>query len=487
MALADLPGEFVVLTRDELVTKYKRDYLLRNPAADVQSGQPDLDARQAVDLVLPFFYNAKLIADGMNEDAATGVRLDAVGNRYGIPRPAGGAAIGYVACGALAGGGTVQADDEIENPQTRKKYKAVTTTRVNNGGFVQIVAKSVGADTNVDAGTVLRWTSPRPGIFQNATVVDQGGGVGLTGGAEPAQDPSYVAAIQEARQNPAGGDNDAELVRVVTQTPGVAVEQVFVYPAFDGPGASGYTFTVLTSRLGQTRVPSQAQLQTAFEWMRAQFPGDGSYFPLVLQSQGVALAFSISWATGGWQDAVPWPAAYANGFNVFAGGDPLSFVLLGSSGPAPSVGNTLGFWDSGAGLFRKKTISAVTGTNPYNVTCTSALGASDTLYSPLVGQRAMPWSDNLNSVQAPVLSYMATLGSGECFTLLGSFAEGRRMKRFPIAPKSWPYAIGSRVTVGIADVDVVGDVGNLLGVGSTPTVAFPPNLLELSDLSFFPA
>jgi uncharacterized phage protein gp47/JayE len=68
-----------------------------------------------------------LIANGINEDEATGKRLDRVGARYGQPRPQAVGASGYVFVSAADGGGTIQEGDEIKNRQTGKRYEAAET------------------------------------------------------------------------------------------------------------------------------------------------------------------------------------------------------------------------------------------------------------------------------------------------------------------------------------------------------------------------
>lgn len=487
MALADLPDGFVTFNRDEIENRYKRDYALRNPEADVISGQPDLDAKLAADLVLPLYYDAKLIVEGMNEDEATGPRLDLVGERIGLPRGAARGASGYVAVQAAAGGGTIITGDEIENPQTRKKYEAAETRLRQDGEHIRIRAKSAGPETDVEAGTVLRWTSPRPGIGQNATVVEQSGGRGLTGGAEAQGDTRYQDAIHAQKQNPPAGDNDAEIVAVIAKTPDVSVEQVFTYPGIYGGGSSAFNFTTLAPRLGASRIPTEAQGTAALEWLRAQMPGDNSYFPLVQESEDLVLAFSVSWATGGWDDVTPWPAEYADGVEVVSATSATAFVLDGS-GADPVVGQTVGLWDPVLYKFQRKTFLTVTGTGPWTVTCDTANGASDTTYTPVAGQLVSPWSDNLQAVPAPVLTYMATLGPGEIFDEDEiPDEEGRRRIREPRAPKAWPYATTAKVTVDLATLAAVADVAPLAGVGVSPAASLPPKQLELADLAFFAA
>src|SRR4051812_22309504 len=125
MALDDLPGTIAVPTRDEIATKFRRDYGIVSPESDTSDGtQPDVLAKTVAITLLPVYSDAVLITGGINEDEATGKRLDRVGERYGVPRPQPVGASGYVSVSAADSGGTIQEGDEIKNRQTKKRYEA---------------------------------------------------------------------------------------------------------------------------------------------------------------------------------------------------------------------------------------------------------------------------------------------------------------------------------------------------------------------------
>lgn len=490
MALEDLPNRLLVPSRDELVEDHKRDYLLLNPEADVTSGQPDLDARLNADMLLPVYADARTITDGINEDAARGAQLDRVGARITLPRGKAKGAVGYVEVTASAGGGQVQANvHRLRNEKTRIRYVATETIHRDDGEHIRIRALDVGPNTDLDPGVVLQWTNPPPGIGQFATVVEQSGGRGLTGGALDETDDHYLERIREHKGNPPAGDNHAEFVKVVMEAPDVAIQRVFTYPAAYGPGSTAYTFTVLPPSLGASRVPTAAQLQSVNEWLVSQFPGDDSYFPLVPVSQALVLTFWISWKTGRWFDVSPWPEFETDVVTVTAATSPTVFELTADFGEAPLVGTTLGFWDAENAVFRRKTVLSFTGTNPYQITCDTTNAASDTSYTPLVGQLASPWSDNLDAAAAPVLEYLSGLGPGELYDpaeIADFLVEGRRRIRLPQAPKEWPYAIGQRVAADIADAPTVLDVEGISGLDDEAAPGIPPALLELTDMAFYP-
>jgi hypothetical protein len=491
LAIEDLPDGFVTFGRDDLVTKYKRDYALRNPDADVTSGQPDLDARLLADQLLPVYSDARLIVDGINEDAATGIRLDRVGARIGLPRRGANGSSGFVSVLAAAGGGTIQEFDELTNPSTKYRYEAAETKHCNNGEAIRVRALDVGPNTDVAPGVVLKWSAPRPGIGQHATVTEQSGGRGLSGGAAEESDARYLERIRAKKKNPAAGDNDAEIVAVLMETPGVPIEQVFTYPGFWGPGSHGYTFTVLPSRNGATRIPTYAQLLAAHAWLIAQMPGDGSYFPLDLLPQSLLVRLTIQWSTDspGWADVVPWPKTTDN-----VAGVPINVVtsatafVIGLSAVPPIIGQTIALYDKANLRFVRKRLLTVSGAapGPYTVTCDTTNGASDTTYTPVVGQKVSPWSDSMNAVLDPLFTYLRSLGPSEAFEFGPDAPEdGRRRHRVPRPPKFYPISTTARLLVGIADLNEVFDVNDIEGASATIAPAIPPKLLELSDLALY--
>src|SRR5688500_1453660 len=112
--LDELPGEILVPTRDQLIARWKRNHAIIVPEADTGPGtQPDVDARTAVDTVLPIFAYAKIAGDNAVLENARGVALDQWGEREGVGarRDAVGAS-GSGLVRASSGGGTIEAGDE---------------------------------------------------------------------------------------------------------------------------------------------------------------------------------------------------------------------------------------------------------------------------------------------------------------------------------------------------------------------------------------
>ena len=509
MALDDLPGTLAVPARDDIATQWRRDYGIVSPGSDTSDGSyPDAQAKTMAITLLPIYSDAVLIANGINEDAATFARLDRVGARYGVPRPQAVGASGYVTVSAAAGGGTIQLGDEIKNRQSGKRYQAAETKTLVNLGQIRIVGVDTGPSTNLNGGATLQWSLPRPGIGQTATVVPVATtaptGPGLTGGADVANDASYLAVIREARRNPANADNDAAIQAVVTSTPGLAIQQVFSYPCVFGPGTYAFAFllSVPTGTDPQARIPTAAQNAASLAWLTGQMPGDDSYFVLTVTKSAAPIAFRVKWdpSTLGWSDSAPWPAYQSFGQPAGTAGTVVFSAVLSSTAFSlstdngdytaavqPQVGQSIAIWDYNALLFRRKTIATISGTGPWVITTDPLNPTSDASYLPVAGERAMPWSDSLAGLVQPLLAYYNNMGPGEMFASFSS--DGRRQRRNPLPPKKYPQVVSTDVIVPVLAVQSVMSATlvegtNALTVGAPGINVF---LRTLDQICIFPA
>ena len=321
----------------------------------------------------------------------------------------------------------------------------------------------------------------------------------VIGGADVAQDAAYLAIIREARRNPANADNDAAIQQCVMSTPGLSVSAVYTYPCILGPGTHAFAF-LLSVPAGSDpalRVPNNAQITTALAWLTGQMPGDDSYFSLFISQDPKAFALRVAWdqAAPGWADAIQWPAYQTPGSGavvVTTQTSATSFILgtdnANYAGAAqPQAGQTIGFWNKSLLVFSQKRIYAVSGTGPWTITTDSTVG--DQAYSPIVGQRAFPWSDSLVDLIKPTLAYFNTMGPGEMFAPSTLPTDGRRLRRNPKPPKNSPQVIGTEAIVpflalpSVQSAAMLENVGTNLGVG---TPALNVHLITLDSISAFP-
>lgn len=508
MTIEQLPGEIVVPTRDTLIEQWKRSHRLRVPDADTGPGtQPDVDARVAADALMPVYAAAKMAGRNAVLEEARGAALEQWGEREGVGgrRDAVGAS-GYVTIAASTGGTTIVEGDELVDENTNLTFMAAETRLYLNGDAAPILGKDTGPATNLDAGTPLKWVSPRPGCGSVATVTAQSDGSGLTGGRERESDDEYLARIQNEKRTRAASGNDAEYQLAAEATPQVAVQKAFTYPAIFGPGTTSVVFTMRPLRPGGSRVPTALQVSLVEAHVTSQMPADdGALFGLVAE-EDVDVVYRIRWAefAQGWEDLVQWPPYYEptpdSGPAAIVVSSVLSstaFVLKPANddytdAPAPQAGQTIGFYDNAKAALRRKRIGSVLdigggGFGPWFITCDTSNNASDASYTPEIGQRAMPWSEGLADLLPGLLSYFDSLGPGE---QVSSFHdEGRRQRRVPRPPREWPHTLTDRALTNAIALDELEEIEVLEGAGVTPSVGTPgvvSNILKLRHVAFFP-
>lgn len=498
MALDQSPGEIEVLDRDAIKSNYLRDYKIRNEDADTgPNGQPDLDAGTFADGQLPLYANAQVLGRATSLATTRGTKLDDVGNSEGVPRQDSIGATGYLAVVASVGGGTVFFGDVGIEPNTGLRYKCLATALYLNGASVPVGGIDTGTATNMPPGTVIQWTSPRPGIGPNATVVAQADGSGLKGGAPIEDDDSYAARIAQKRANPPASGNTADILAQVLKTPGVPVEAVWAWPAMLGTGTVAVAFTV-RPQTGGSRIPNGAQIGLVLGNLQAAFPGDDGIFVANIAAENVTQVLKVSWAAGAtpWADAVPWPPyVSASKVAVLASPAPTTTTFrLSTATPgttAPQVGQTIAVFDQPNAAFRKKrilTVAVVVAGQTWDIVCDTTNNATDLSYVPLTGQPISPWSDSLNLLVVPVTGYYATLGPGEM--MAPPFPDpGQRQQRQPPSPGSWPSVLTNRLLTPVLAAPSVSDAGILEpAVPHATSVGTPGalvHLLQLADFAVF--
>jgi hypothetical protein len=192
-------------------------------------------------------------------------------------------------------------------------------------------------------------------------------------------------------------------------------------------------------------------------------PGSDGIFMCAIVPSPITVVLKAIWATSafGWADSQTFPLYHPSPNLVSAAPDStgtltaLQFRVTSSAmTEVPQVGQSIGFFDQGGLLFRRKKLLSVfqVSTTAYDVTVDTSNGASDTSYTPVNGQACCPWSDSLNTVIPPVVSYFDTLGPGEQFA--NFFDPGLRQKRSPPSPSFFPNVITNRM-LGGASVPVV--------------------------------
>jgi uncharacterized phage protein gp47/JayE len=491
-------ADVAVYSRAEMVAKWKRDFQLRVPTADVgPNTQPDIDANLVAEQALIVHADAITIGRSTNVDDATGTDLDTKhGNPIGVPRLEAAGASGFVVVAASSGGTTIFAGDELTYPPTRARYRCTVTDLYADGDNCPVAGIDTGTATDREAGAILQWVSPRPGCEPTCAVYENSNGTGLTGGAEAENDDDYRVRIKARLANPPASGNDAAYIAAIEAYPGIGIQKGFTYPCITGPGVTAITFTLRPSAPGASRIPSPAQLSAVKAALRTAFPADDGIYAAQLIAEDVSIVLGVTWRkrAKGWADAVPWPVYVSPTVAVDGAVTPTatSFRLTTSvDTTTPQVGNTIAFYDAANQKFVNKRIGAVAvivANRSWTITVDTANNASDTTYTPIAGDIASPWSESLNLLVAPVLAYFDGLGPGE---QVATFLDpGTRQRRQPENPEAYPSAVSNRLATAIQAVSAVNDAELVepVTLPHSPTVGTPgiaSYLLQLSDFAVY--
>lgn len=474
-----LPAKFLQPTSDLIAANWRRDTLIRNPAADVGPGSlAMLDSLNAGTMAMPIYAYAGSVAANATWLTATGDALRAIAQSMGTDlRPPVGA-VGFVQLSASSGGGFLQTGDQLSINGII--YAATVGGFYNDDALVAVYGVTTGPQTDQPAGTVLTWSTPRPGINPQATVFLQPDGTGLSGGANEETEGELKQRISQLKANPIGSGNDAMIQAIVLNTPGLAVQQCFTYPGIKGPGTTGVTFTLRPAQSGGNRIPNSAQLALALGYLMQQLPASDSIFMCALTSSALSLIFEVTWdvSAPGWEDPVPFPPYVAPGDNWMVTNvvtpTPTTFHIKSlTDTTVPLAGQSIGFLNLAEQEFAcKRILSATSVSGGYTIVVDTTNGSSDTVYTPLVGQVVSPWSDSLDSLIPPVLAYLDSVGPGEQIPSANIFDPGQRQRRSPPSPSQWSSVISNRMLGGPPNASQPPDPN----AAPTPTIFGTPNV-----------
>lgn len=487
-------------TRDELVQRFINTFLGRVPDGDKSDPQLIADASVTADMLLPAYANQRVLGSNSVLEDATGAAALQWGDREGVgPKLGASGASGFVIISASLGGATFANGAELVDSDTGLRYALQLTTSTklfNDGDVAPVLAVDTGPQTNVAGGKQLTWDSAPGGSGPAATVFTNSDGSGLTDGRDAETDAQYVLRIRAEKADRSKSANDADYRRTAKDTPGVRVLEAFTYPCINGTGTTALVCILPPAQPGGSRVPSEAQRILIETYVTGLMPeDDGCFFPIALEQQ-VDVAYQISWVSeaSGWADLVPWPKYHAiggtpGGVVVSAATDATHFVLSASNYTGieqPFPGQTICFFNKASGKFSQKRLLSIGGGGPWTIVADTTNNASDTTYVPVVGQRAMPWSESLPLLLPTLLSYFDSIGPGEMTATF--YDAGRRKRRQPQPPREWPNILTTKGLEDAIDIDQVHDRIVLEGSGQATTVGTPGTivyLMRLRSAAFF--
>jgi len=463
MPLDQLAGKLVVPSRQQLHDRYLLWSQIHAAQYGVTidtrlGGQVDLDANVWADASSLILNRAVIVANGVSRSTATGPALDTWAQLMGTQRQPAVGAGGSIAAVFAASGGQVIQGDILTYLQTGAKYQVTSRSAVYPPGTpITISGITTGPQTNLPAGAQLKWLSVRNGVSNPlATVLPTASGDGLTGGNNAEKDSELQARLQLIASNPPASGNDSAYQKAINEVLGIGVQAAFTFPGVRGPGTIGIMFLLRPGTPGASRIPTAAQMAAVLNLVGGQFPADDGIFMCAVVPSPVNLALKVIWAQSadGWSDSTLFPLYHpgqmVSASTNSAGAITATAFRVGSPAMSevPQPGQSIAFLDLPNQTFRRKKILTVTqvSATQCDVTVDTTSGVSDVSYTPFIGQPCCPWSDSLDSLIDPVLTYFDALGPGEQFS--GFFDPGLRQKRSPPTPQFWPNQLTNRVLGG---------------------------------------
>lgn len=484
MPIDKFAGAIATKSRVQVREDWCASYKLRKPDADTgPKSFPFVIGSATADMAMPHYANAEVLGDATATTTARGKALDTEAEAAGRPRKKAAGAIGWVTVSTSTGGSNVVQGDLLKFKPTGKRYQAKITEPVGDGDEIIVQCVDTGPATNLAAGSILEWVSPRPGMSITATVFENTDGSGISGGTEDETDEELQQALLDLRRYPAAAGNENDVVRIIEGITGIGIQKAFVVPAVLGPGTKSIMFTMRPASAGDSRLPNSAVVALVESIVKDAFPSDDGIFAAMLTEEPVAVALEVTWRPDAksWVDLSPWPASVSPGVAVNGGTTPTALscrLRTSTNTTTPAVNQSIGFYDASNKKFVRKviaTVSVVIANQSWDVTFSGDSPLSDKSYVPVVDQLASPWADSLADLIAPIHAYVDKQGPGEMFATFDD--PGRRKRRVPEpTPEAWPSRIENRLLTDVfkiaGDAEIVApSVPLATPVGTPPLLA----------------
>jgi uncharacterized phage protein gp47/JayE len=307
-------------------------------------------------------------------------------------------------------GVSVASGAQLTDPSGQIILKLRTGVTIGGGGSASVIIDAVttGVSGNLPVNTVLRWSSPPPGLAATLTLTSA-----LLGGADVESDVALALRIVATLQNPPKGGTPTDF-RVWTEAAEdgsgapVGVMRAYVFPRRDGTGSVTVVPTMGGS--GQDRKPTAAQKLQIQAWLDSLHIASDTaivVLPIFVSGQELSLSVTVYAAPGydfDWSDAVS-ATAVASGTSgstslVVAAAPPSSLTDAITNGNRPRIainyaGNPIPF------------VSRVTAFDSGTNTLTLASPLPVTLVG---GEEVLPAGGATLPVATALLAYVNSVG-----------------------------------------------------------------------------
>jgi uncharacterized phage protein gp47/JayE len=472
--------------RDQLLRAIYLAHLRRDLTVNILPGSDyEIMCTALARVIVIAFSNNRIALRDVSPLTATGDNLRLIARLFGVEERAAVGASGFATITATTIV-VIPAAYTITAPNG-KQYQTPAVQTVPSLTPVALVAVDTGADTDQEAGTILKWDSAAIGALSSTATVTTSG---LTGGADADTDETLRARLLERLATPAAAGNWAQLAGWALAS-SASVGSAYVYSAVRGPGS----VDIAVLGTSDDRALSATVVAQAAAYVVARVPGFASInvTPVYPELVDVSVAAQLplpkfaGGAGGGWVDAAPWPSDDA--IVAAVSGTQLDVT----TGTVPALGQHIALWNPDDQTLTSFLITSAP----------SVIGGGYRFNVAPVGGGGMPaWvapgfyisasADKLGDYAAELAAAFLGLGPGEKSTNPDIVP---RALRKPSPDVSGVANLTSLVLAAITNAHpeilslawgarrATGTLTTLTGPSIPPTTADPPRLLSLRHLA----
>lgn len=373
--------------------------------------------------------NVEAAEEAKMPDTAGGEDLNRLLANYDLSRRPAGPSYGFITI--VSGGATLVVEGaELSSPQGII-FRVTQGGIYSNGDVIPVGSVDVGAKTNLELGTILKWANPPYSTNPTAEL-----STAPTGGVDEETDEVARQRLLAHLANPPAAANWSWCTELAISTD-PSVQSAFDYPSANGPGTNYITVAAAPSEFSKTRVvPTEKLNSIIIPTIIGEMPvGVETVVQTVTDvPTDVSYKLSIPVSVAGWKDPSPFPQVDGVTYTYVAVTVVTSTTDITIAAPtAPVAGVSRISWiDRSSYTVKEATITSFSGSGPYQLT----------LNTPFVGIQVgdwiMPASNNLQVYVDAILAYFALMGPGE---KTNASAVLPRALRHPLPNESYPNRI----------------------------------------------
>lgn len=308
-----------------------------------------------------------------------------------------------------------------------------------DGDIIEVLSVDTGKDTELEAGSTLKWVSTPPFVEQTATV----GTGGIVGGVDQENLEGLRERLLDYYAHPPGGGNWSQVALVAEQS-STFVKKAFVYPGVYGGNTMHVAVTAAPTGSNKSRVIPSSVVETVIKpAVVGEFPTFADIVVTSVDNFVVNITFAMDIPTskkasppgagGGWIDADPWPRAVTGlGFaHIISVTSAVQFVVRGEG--IPIVGTSISYLSPANFKLYSATVTSASQPDPFGfpldweVTVDFGFYLNNVTNTPIaVGEWVFPTAENTSTYIDALFDAFAEMGPAEKTTTPGLIPRSLR-------------------------------------------------------------